>query len=122
MLQNWEIGPVSHAHQGYRPLDRTHLDVDIRPVVENHVSIVEPTATKPPVLLETLTAFLGSAAADTAFRCVSGSVAVSAYELRALPLPRASQLEPLSCILAAGAGKDTLEEECSRLYHSFAAS
>ena len=35
----------------------------------------------------TIAAFLVSAVLDEAFRCISGSVAVSAAELEALPLP-----------------------------------
>jgi adenine-specific DNA-methyltransferase len=84
--------------------------------VENHVNIVEPIAEKPPVSLDTLAAFLGSEAADTAFRCISGTVAVSAYELLALPLPSVSELGPLSRMVADGAGTEQIGAECRRLY------
>nr|WP_245243160.1 N-6 DNA methylase [Pararhodobacter sp. SW119] len=86
--------------------------------IENHVNLVEPIAATPPVSLEALAAFLGSAAADTAFRCLSGSVAVSAYELRALPLPRAAEMGPLSRMLLADTGTVEVEAECRRLYRN----
>jgi len=57
-------------------------------VVENHLNMVVPKGifgalVKP----ETLSAILNSDLIDKVFRCISGSVAVSAYELRELPLP-----------------------------------
>ncbi len=85
-------------------------------VIENHLNMVRPIVTRPPVSAVVLTAFLNSAAADRAFRCVSGSVAVSAYELEALPLPSPSQLEELARLLRAGAGRRRLDEACERLY------
>lgn len=56
-------------------------------VVENHVNMLVPVHTKPVVSLTLLTKLLNSATVDHAFRCISGSVAVSAYELEHLPLP-----------------------------------
>lgn len=55
-------------------------------VVENHINIIKPTSKKL-VSLKALLALLNSDAIDQIFRCISGSVAVSAYELNALPLP-----------------------------------
>jgi adenine-specific DNA-methyltransferase len=58
-----------------------------RVVVENHVNVltcVEPDST---LTAEILAALLESEALDRVYRCLSGSVAVSAYELAALPLP-----------------------------------
>jgi adenine-specific DNA-methyltransferase len=57
--------------------------------VENHLNMLIPTAAKPIIPPALLSAFLNSSAADRAFRCLSGSVAVSAYELESLPLPSA---------------------------------
>jgi adenine-specific DNA-methyltransferase len=58
-----------------------------RVVVENHVNVL--TCSDPATVLtpRLLAAFLRSRALDRAFRCLSGSVAVSAYELAALPMP-----------------------------------
>ncbi|RKN37625.1 Eco57I restriction-modification methylase domain-containing protein [Streptomyces hoynatensis] len=55
--------------------------------VENHVNVL--TCETPGSLLtpRLLTALLDSDALDRLYRCLTGSVAVSAYELAALPLP-----------------------------------
>lgn len=58
--------------------------------VENHLNMVVPIADRPQVSTKKLAAFLNSSAADLVFRCISGSVAVSAYELSSMPLPSAS--------------------------------
>lgn len=58
--------------------------------VENHLNMLVPITAKPLIPLNVLSKFLNSAAADRAFRCISGSVAVSAYELESLPLPSAA--------------------------------
>lgn len=85
-------------------------------VVENHLNMLRPTVDQPPVAPPVLTAFLNSAAADRAFRCVSGSVAVSAYELEALPLPAPEQLEELARLVRHGASRAKVEAACAKLY------
>jgi adenine-specific DNA-methyltransferase len=64
--------------------------------VENHLNMLVPTAASPSVgpfiSPALLAAVLNSGALDRAFRCLSGSVAVSAYELENLPLPAAADL------------------------------
>ncbi len=85
-------------------------------VVENHLNMLRPTVEKPPVGPQVLATFLNSAAADRAFRCVSGSVAVSAYELEALPLPAPEELRDLAQLVARGASRKRIEAECDRLY------
>ncbi len=85
-------------------------------VVENHLNMLKPLDTKPLVSAEALSSFLNSAAADRAFRCVSGSVAVSAYELEALPLPSPDALDGLQKLIDAKASRAAIENECSRLY------
>jgi len=85
-------------------------------VVENHVNMVLPDAGRPVrAAPDVVAAFLNSGVADRAFRCVSGSVAVSAYELEALPLPAADTLGPLASLLAGGAGRAALDAACERL-------
>ena len=81
--------------------------------VENHLNMMIPTVTKPAVSPALLAAFLNSVAADRAFRCLSGSVAVSAYELENLSLPPAADLKRL-----AGRRPDrrTMEGAATRLY------
>jgi adenine-specific DNA-methyltransferase len=81
--------------------------------VENHLNMMIPTVTKPAVSPALLAAFLNSVAADRAFRCLSGSVAVSAYELENLSLPSAADLKRL-----AGRQSDRrkIEGAAARLY------
>jgi adenine-specific DNA-methyltransferase len=84
--------------------------------IENHLNMVRQINKHRRVSATVLAAFLNSAAADQAFRCVSGSVAVSAYELEALPLPAPSNLGTLIDLVASGASRDQIERECARLY------
>ena len=71
------------------------LDAHKAAVIENHLNMLRPVRKKPAVPAETLAAFLNSPAADRIFRCISGSVAVSAYELEAMPLPNGAWARPL---------------------------
>lgn len=86
-------------------------------VIENHLNMLRPIGTKPKVSAAVLAAFLNSDAADKAFRCVSGSVAVSAYELEALPLPDPASLKSLAELVGRRAGRKAIEDECNRLYN-----
>lgn len=61
-------------------------------VVENHVNIIRPIAGNPELPIHLLAELLNSDVLDQTFRCLNGSVAVSAYELNALPLPEPSLL------------------------------
>ena len=85
-------------------------------VVENHINIIKCTTEKPKVSLRALNAFLNSKAADNVFRCISGSVAVSAYELEQLPLPHHSKFSKLERMLQASENIEALEKECCKLY------
>jgi adenine-specific DNA-methyltransferase len=60
-----------------------------RVAIENHVNVL--TCSQPESVLtpERLALFLDSEVLDRLYRCLTGSVAVSAYELSALPLPAA---------------------------------
>lgn len=61
-------------------------------VVENHVNVLtcqQPSSALTPRLLNAL---LAHPVLDRLYRCLTGSVAVSAYELAALPLPEADTL------------------------------
>jgi adenine-specific DNA-methyltransferase len=87
-------------------------------VVENHLNMVCPTSSRPAVSVEVLAAFLNSGAADRAFRCVSGSVAVSAYELQAVPLPAPEQMQAVARLARAGASRERIEDACASLYAS----
>ena len=61
-------------------------------VVENHVNVLRCECDDGPLSPEVLTAMLNSSALDRLYRCMTGTVAVSAYELEALPLPAADVL------------------------------
>jgi adenine-specific DNA-methyltransferase len=85
-------------------------------VIENHLNMIKPIRKDPPVSAEALAAFLNSAAADRVFRCVSGSVAVSAYELQAMPLPPVHALASFARLVRENASRDQLESACVSLY------
>ncbi|MDP4572200.1 N-6 DNA methylase [Pseudomonas sp. LPH60] len=85
-------------------------------VVENHINMIRPTTEAPKVSAAVLGVFINSEAADRAFRCVSGSVAVSAYELESLPLPAPEDLGVLTQLVDAGSEREAIEAECSRLF------
>jgi adenine-specific DNA-methyltransferase len=56
--------------------------------VENHLNMVRSLTGEAKVSSAAIAALLNSAIVDAAFRCINGSVAVSAFELEELPLPR----------------------------------
>ena len=85
-------------------------------IVENHLNMLKPLDGPTKVSPAVLAAFLNSEAADRAFRCVSGSVAVSAYELKALPLPSADDLDELTALVQFGAERHEIEAACAAFY------
>ncbi len=86
-------------------------------VIENHLNMLRPLGPRPNISGAVLAAFLNSVTADRAFRCVSGSVAVSAYELEGLPLPAPDGLHDLSRLVHSNASRSLIEAECTRLYN-----
>ncbi|MEX2223702.1 MAG: Eco57I restriction-modification methylase domain-containing protein [Candidatus Rokuibacteriota bacterium] len=85
-------------------------------VVENHLNMIVPMRSRAAVGLEALAAFLNSSVVDRAFRCVSGSVAVSAYELEALPLPSPEDIRSVEQAIGRGASRDEMDKLCGQLY------
>ncbi|MGD0872638.1 MAG: N-6 DNA methylase [Bryobacteraceae bacterium] len=81
--------------------------------VENHLNMLIPIVPKPSVSPALLAAFLNCSAPDRAFRCLSGSVAVSAYELENLPLPPAEDLKRL---VGRRYDRAKIEVACNQLY------
>jgi adenine-specific DNA-methyltransferase len=77
--------------------------------VENHLNMFLPTSERPKVSLEDLAAFLSTEAADRVIRCINGSVALSASELEAMPLPSVDDL-------IEAAGEPGFESAVLRLY------
>ncbi|ACR32967.1 Eco57I restriction-modification methylase domain-containing protein [Burkholderia glumae] len=98
-------------------LPQAFLDRSGGAVIENHLNLVHsPVGMVPRVSLSTIVALLNSEAADRAFRCISGSVAVSAYELNALPLPTIQQLAELEQSIQSGAVKAMIERQIAIFY------
>lgn len=86
-------------------------------VIENHLNIVYPrTDTAPQISLTTLAALLSTKVVDRVYRCISGSVAVSAYELNALPLPSSKQLLELEFMLQGNADELFIERKVASFY------
>jgi adenine-specific DNA-methyltransferase len=84
-------------------------------VVENHLNMVRANS-KPLVSTNVVAAVLNSTVVDQLFRCISGSVAVSAFELEALPLPSPPELRHLIRLIERGESRVRIEQEISRLY------
>lgn len=100
------------------PLPTSMIDEFGAVAIENHVQILEPVSERAPVSLKTLAAFLNSNVADALFRCVSGSVSVSAFELNALPLPAPDKLCHLDALVARPASAEEIDHEIQRLYRA----
>jgi adenine-specific DNA-methyltransferase len=84
-------------------------------VVENHLNMVRTTG-KPKVSPAAIAAVLNSDTIDQVFRCISGSVAVSAFELEAIPLPPASAMAPIEELARCGATRAAIEKVLRSLY------
>ncbi|QZQ53712.1 Eco57I restriction-modification methylase domain-containing protein (plasmid) [Curtobacterium sp. TC1] len=61
-------------------------------VIENHVNVLLPTTPNPLLSRGAVARILATRTLDRVMRCLSGTVAVSSYELAALPLPDAEVL------------------------------
>jgi adenine-specific DNA-methyltransferase len=85
-------------------------------VIENHLNMIRPLNGSPRVSPAAVAAVLNSEICDLAFRCISGSVAVSAFELEALPLPSASEMTSIESLLALGAKPEAIERCLRELY------
>ena len=85
-------------------------------VVENHLNMIRPANGAATVRSKTIEAILNSDLIDQAYRCISGSVAVSAFELAALPLPAPDDMAALEQLVLDGAGRDRIEAELDRIY------
>jgi hypothetical protein len=85
-------------------------------VVENHLNMIKPLPGKALISPATIAALLNTKALDLAFRCISGSVAVSAYELNTLPLPSPEQAKAIETLIQGGAPPETIETLIARIY------
>lgn len=102
-------------------LPAAFLDTHGGVVIENHVNVlrrvrVDSNALEESAMLDAIAAFLNSAVADQLFRCVSGSVAVSAYELEALPLPDPDAMEQLAALASQSAAPSSIDRFLKKVY------
>jgi adenine-specific DNA-methyltransferase len=84
--------------------------------VENHLNMVRSRAERPAVPPGVVATVLNSRAADAAFRCISGSVAVSAFELEALPLPAPATMRKIATLLERRASATEIEQAIAAAY------
>lgn len=84
--------------------------------VENHLNMIRAAGTKPKVPARTIASLFNSGAVDTAFRCINGSVAVSAYELEHLALPSPAIMNRLTALLRANAPARKIEQLLAGAY------
>ena len=85
-------------------------------VVENHLNMIRPRNGPPQVSPCAVAAVLTSEIVDLVFRCISGSVAVSAFELEALPLPSLEQMRTIERLIARRERHQTIERRLQAIY------
>lgn len=101
-------------------LPQSFLDEFGGAVVENHVNVVRPSGVRARVPLEAVAALLNSHIVDTIFRCTSGTVAVSAYELESIPVPPPEVMHQLHALLLGGSAPAVIESFIRRSYGELA--
>ncbi|WP_395314305.1 class I SAM-dependent DNA methyltransferase [Enterobacter sp. ECC-249] len=97
-------------------LPQSFIDKSGGVVVENHINIVYSNGLLTNIDSGVIAELLNSRVVDRAFRCISGSVAVSAFELNSIPLPAPEQLIVIQNMLASGAEKDAIEKAIASFY------
>lgn len=85
-------------------------------VVENHLNMVRPIVAAPAVSSGAIVALLNSRAADDAFRCMNGSVAVSAFELEEMPVPSPAVMRRVGGLVSEGASWQRIESLIAGAY------
>ncbi len=83
-------------------------------IVENHLNMVR--ALEPKVSPAAVAAVLNSDIIDQVFRCISGSVAVSAFELEMIPLPAPEAMAGVEKLVSAGATRAAIETALRAAY------
>lgn len=84
-------------------------------VIENHLNMIRPIHATPAVLLAALAALLNTHVLDQLFRCLNGSVAVSAYELEALPMPAPEAMQSMERLIRRKADRAMVERTAASL-------
>jgi len=85
-------------------------------VIENHLNMIRSVNDAPTVSLKALAAVLNTVTVDQLFRCINGSVAVSAYELEALPLPPPEAMGEIEHLVMRGVAPNLIEQNVRQLY------
>jgi adenine-specific DNA-methyltransferase len=83
--------------------------------IENHVNMIKPNG-KQVLSLKAIARLFNSEVVDQVFRCINGSIAVSAYELNNIPFPNPKDLMLLDSLLEKGASDAEVEEYIRSLY------
>jgi adenine-specific DNA-methyltransferase len=86
--------------------------------IENHLNMIIAVDNSAKVSIRTLSVFLNSQIVNKAFRSISGSVAVSAFELESLPLPAPEVLSSLDELLSRNAKAAEIEAACDAIYQT----
>ncbi len=84
--------------------------------IENHLNMVRAVEPNPRMPAAAVAALLNSAAVDAAFRCINGSVAVSAFEVEELPLPAPAVMAKFVQLVASGAPPSKVEAAIAAAY------
>lgn len=97
-------------------LPQSFLDTHHAVVIENHLNMIRANGRPAQVSPAALAALLNTDVVDRLFRCINGSVAVSAFELEALPLPSPKNMAKIENLVRRRAGRVAIEEAVKRLY------
>jgi adenine-specific DNA-methyltransferase len=89
-----------------------------RVIVENHLNMIRPIDRAPKLPAKVVATVINSQVVDRAFRCISGSVAVSAFELEALPLPSVAQMRRLAPLLEKDNGSAEFNAALEKIYRA----
>lgn len=84
--------------------------------IENHLNMVHAATSHPALDVTVIASLLNSSIVDQIFRCISGSTAVSAYELEAVPLPAPSRCASLAKLVRSGADRASIDRCVASLY------
>ncbi len=85
-------------------------------VIENHINMIRPVNGKASISTKAIAAIFNSKTIDQVFRCYNGSVAVSAYELEALPLPSIDVMKQIENIVRFNAQSNLIEQILREVY------
>lgn len=84
-------------------------------VIENHVNIIHSISETPIISLEAMLLILNSQIVDRIFRCLSGSVAVSATELYAIPLPEVEKISEIENVMMSTKDDSLIAEQVNNI-------